>query len=141
MINKFLIKLSDTKEESAELGILTSIRENKRFIFNLFIKENYDSKTFEKNIESAVMTLREAIEGMKVKTLSLSSEGNGFDELPWAMIKNIFPTHFRKGWYEITVYTGEVEIPDENNRKLIIHECHDSTVVFNCLIIFVCSFY
>ena len=119
LINKLLIKLSDTKEESAELGMVISIRENKRFIFNLSIKENYDSKTFAKNIESAVITLREAMEGMKVKTLSLSREGNGFDKMPWTIIENIFRTHFGKGGYEITVCTGEVEIPDENNRIVI----------------------
>ena len=116
LINKLLIKLSDTKEASAELGMLTSIRENKRFIFNLFIKENYDSKTFAKNIESAVITLREAMEGMKVKTLSLSREGNEFDKMPWTIIENIFRTHLGR----VDTKSRSVQVKWKFQMKMIV---------------------
>ena len=123
-----IIKLSDLKEVNAEIGFVTSVMNGKRFVYNLFIKETFDAKLFTKNIETAIITLREAMETPSIKTIiSISREGNGFDKLSWSLIERIFITHFGKGDFEITVCTGEVQIPAEEERLEFIRESHDST--------------
>ena len=97
-------------------------------VYNLYIKEKFNSMVFAKHGETAVIILTEALETMKIKTFSLSREGNGFDKLPCSVIERIFRTHFGKGGYEITVFSGEVEIPEAEKRPAIIRECHDSTI-------------
>ena len=42
LMENSLIKLSDIREENAEVGLVTSVK--KRLIFNLFVKETCDAK-------------------------------------------------------------------------------------------------
>ena len=128
LLDNSIIRLSELKDPQAVIGYVTSIPHARRLVYNLYIKQKFDSKVFAKNIEIAVITLREALELTKTKSFSLSREGNGFDKLPWTIIERIFRTHFGKGGYEITVCTGEVETPEVEKRIEIIRECHDSTV-------------
>ena len=123
-----IIKISDLKEINAELGYVSSTIHEKHFVYNLFIKETFDAKVFAKNIEKAVSTLREAMEAASIKSISISREGNGFDKMSWSIIERIFRTHFGKGDFKITVCTGEIQIPSEEQRLQIIRESHDSTV-------------
>ena len=48
--------------------------------------------------------------------------------MSWSVIERIFRTHFGKGNFEITVCTGEVQVPAKEQRLEIIRESHDSTV-------------
>ena len=48
-----LIKLSDIREENADVGLITSVKNKKHLIFNLFVIETYDAKQFAKNVELA----------------------------------------------------------------------------------------
>ena len=123
-----IINISYLKDPQAEIGYVTSYSQAGRLIYNLYIKEKFDSKVYAKNIELAVITLKEVLESAKQKSFSISREGNGFDKFPWSIIEKIFRTHFGKGGYQITVGTGEVEIPEVEKRSEIIRECHDSTV-------------
>ena len=128
LMDNALIKLSDLNDAKAELGTVSLLKHRKIAIFNLFIKETFNSKVYAKNIETAVVTLKGAMDSMELKTVSLSREGNGFDKMPWSVIESIFKTHFGKGGYVITVCTGEVTIRAPEIRLEIIRECHDSTV-------------
>ena len=123
-----IIKISDLKEINAELGYVSSTMHGKHFVYNLFIKETFDAKVFAKNIEKAISTLREAMEAASIESISISREGNGFDKMSWSIIERIFRTHFGKGNFKITVCSGEVQIPAEEQRSEIIRESHDSTV-------------
>ena len=128
LMENSLITLSDIREVNPELGTVTSVKQNKRFIFNLFIKETYDSKIFAKNIELAVSTLQGAMESMNLKTISVSRIGNGLDNVPWNVIEKIFRTYFSDGSFEICICNGKVITPPEVDRLRIIEECHDSTM-------------
>jgi hypothetical protein len=128
LLENSIIKLSDLKDPQAVIGYVTSKPYGGRRVYNLYVKEKFDSKIFARNIETAVITLKEALELTKTKTFSLSQQGNGFDKLPWSIIERIFRTHFGHRGYEITVCTGEVQIPEVEKRPEIIKECHDSTV-------------
>lgn len=128
LVNNSLVNPSYLKDPDAEVGYVTSFSNAGRMIYNLYIKEKFDSKVFAKNIENAVNTLREALESTKNNSFSISREGNGFDKFPWAVIEKMFRTHFGKGGFRITVCTGEIEIPEVEKRADIIRECHDSTV-------------
>ena len=123
-----IIKISDLKEINAELGYVSSTMHGKYFVYNLFIKETFDAKVFAKNIEKAISKLREAMEAAIIKSISISREGNGFDKMSWSIIERIFRTHFGKSDFKITVGTGKVQIPAEEQRLEIIRESHDSTV-------------
>ena len=128
LMDNSLIKLSDIRETNPELGLVTSVKENKRFIFNLFVKETYDAKVYAKNIELAISTLREAMESMNLKSISVSRKGNGLDSVPWNVIEQIIRTYFNNGGFEICICNGEVITPNEKDRLRIIQECHDSTM-------------
>ena len=127
-MNQSLLKLSDLKIEKSELGQVISLRNKKRLIFNIFVKENFDDKIYTKNIETTIETLKDAMDQLKLKTFSMSREGNGFDKLPWNTLESIFKVYFGKGDYIITICSGEIEIPPENERVQIIKESHDSNV-------------
>ena len=128
LIDHSILKLSDLNKEKVEVGQVISLRHGKRLIFNLFVKEKFDDIIFATNIESAVATLKSAMMDLKLKTISISRRGNGFDRFPWATIELIFRTYFGKGDYSITVCTGEVTIPPVDQRLQIIKESHDSAV-------------
>ena len=114
-----IIKISNLKEINAELGYVSSTMHGKYFVYNLFIKETFDPKVFAKNIEKAISTLREAMQAASIKSISISREGNGFDKMSWFIIERIFRTYFGKGDFKITVCTGEVQIPAEEQRSEI----------------------
>ena len=68
------------------------------------------------------------MEAASIKPITISRKGNGFDKMSWSIIERIFRTYFGKGNFKITVCTGEVQIPAEEQRSEIIQESHDSTV-------------
>ena len=82
MIDNLWIEPSDIRKVNAQVGLVTSVKDKKRLIFNLLVKGTDDSKRFVKNLESAVLTLREAVETMSLKTFSVSRRGNWLDSIP-----------------------------------------------------------
>ena len=43
LIDNLSIKPSDIREENAQIGLVTSVKDKKRLILNLFVKETYDA--------------------------------------------------------------------------------------------------
>lgn len=80
LVDNCIIKPSYLKDPEAysKAGLL---------VYNLYIKEKFDSKVFSKNKEAAVNTLREALESRQHNSLSIFREGNGFDKLPWSVME------------------------------------------------------
>lgn len=120
--------LLNLEKTPVNIGQVLSIGGKDNRIFNLFIKETFNSKLYLQDLEAAVETLKEALNNEEErKTFSMAREGNGFDKTPWNLIERVFRTVFAGENYKITICTGEIEIPRED-RLIIIEECHDSTV-------------
>ena len=89
------------------------------------MKKKFGDKIYLKNIETCFDTLKMALEKIKYQTFSIACEGNGFDKFPWNWIEKSLRSLFGIGDYRITVCTGEVIIPPEENRIKILEENHD----------------
>ena len=120
--------VSDLKNEKPELGQVIVTKCGKRYTFHLFTTERFDQNTNFKDFELTIDTLKQAMQNLGVRTFSIAKHGNGLTTIPWNQIETLFKTHFGKGDYQITACTGEIRIPSESERPVILAEKHDSTV-------------
>ena len=123
-----MFRVNDLKNEKPDLGQVIVTKNDKRYIFHIFAKQRFDESVNFKDFELAIDTLKQATENLNVKTFSIAKDGNGLTSIPWNQIESVFKNYFGKGDYQITVCTGEVRIPDESERLIILAEGHDSTI-------------
>ena len=128
LIEQSLININDLKDENSQVGQIFSVMIGKYEIFHLFIKKKFNDKFYTKNFESVMQTLLIGLKQKAYISFSMARDGNGFDKISWELIKQILRTIFGRGEYQITICTGEIEIPKKEIRKRIIEENDDSTL-------------
>ena len=95
-------------------------------IFNVIVKQTFDSKPYLADIVSSLWALKYAMDELKVESVNVSRVGNGLNQISWSTIEEEFRKIFSQRNYKITVCCGQIEIPPETNREEIIHEYHCS---------------
>ena len=127
--NKF--KYDDLKSESPEslqLGNVIVYKYEEHCVFNLIIKETFDSKPYAVHISNALIGLKHAMDELKINHASISRVGNGIHQISWSFIEEELRNIFGQGNYKITICYGEIEVPPETDRLKIIEEYHSSAV-------------
>ena len=85
LINQNRFNYDDLKREMKEniqLGDVIVYKYDHQCVFNLIIKETFDSKPYIKYITDASMGLKLAMDELKYKTVSISRIGNGLIQIP-----------------------------------------------------------
>ena len=112
--------------ENLEVGNVLVIKYEDNYVFNLIVKQSFDSKPYHKDIIAALWALKYAMEELKIESISVSRVGNGLNQVSWPTIEKEFRELFGQENYKITVCYGEIETPAEEDRGRIISEYHSS---------------
>ena len=110
------------------MGNVFVIKYEDNYVFNLIVKQSFDSKPYHKDIIAALWALKYAMEELKIESISVSRVGNGLNQISWPTIEKEFRELFGQGNYKITVCYGEIETPAEKDRERIISEYHSSVI-------------
>ena len=112
--------------DNLQVGNVIVIKYEHCCIFNVILKQTFDSKPYLADIVSSLWALKYAMDELKVESVSVSRVGNGLNKISWSTIEDEFRKIFGQRNYKITVCYGKIEIPPETNREEIIHEYHCS---------------
>ena len=118
--------IQNENPENLEVGNVLVIKYEDNYVFNLIVKQSFDSKPYHKDIIAALWAFKYAMEELKIESISVSRVGNGLNQIFWPTIEKEFRELFGQGNYKITVCYGEIETPAEEDRKRIISEYHSS---------------
>ena len=129
LIEENRLKYDDLQKENPEnlqVGNVIVIKYENHCVFNVIIKQNFDSKPHLIDIVAALWALKHAMDELKIESISVSRVGNGLNQISWVSIEDEFRKLFGQGNYQITICYGEIEIPPETDRDKLIREYHSS---------------
>ena len=118
--------LLNENPENLQIKNVIVIKHENYCIFYLIIKQTFDSKPYLQDIIASIHGLKVAMDSLKIKTVSISRIGNGFNQISWPTVESELRAVFGGGDYTITVCYGEIEIPSESDWIKIIRENHCS---------------
>ena len=121
------LNIDTFKSLKLEIGaVVESGLNNGRFLYTLFSKEKYDDPLSLNIILKTLRGLYNTLIKKKIKSISIAKCDSVLKNLPWIIIEKNLATYW-KG-VDLTICTGEVLIPKEEEKLRIISEAHDSAV-------------
>lgn len=125
--SKFSVR--EITNNAEEPGTVIASRWNDHFIFHLIIKRTSDDCIDPKDIENAVLSLRNLLTHLQVKTVSIPQrKNNGLSNVEWSLFVKNIKQHFPNDGCTFTFCLGDIRFPPERERPNIIREYHESVV-------------
>ena len=131
LIKQNRLKYEDLQKEDTEnlqVGNVIVIKYENHCVFNIIIKQSFDSKPYLVDIVAALWALKHAMDELKIESVSISRTGNGLNQISWSSIEDELRKLFGQANYKLTICYGEVETPPETDRENIIREHHCSVM-------------
>ena len=117
------------KAEEPNLDSVIAIKlDNGTYILNLFVKEHHDEKTKIKSALNSISILATAMEALELKSVRVPKFGDFLSEIPWATAEFALRKVAAEKDFEVTVCTGDVIVPKDQDILGIIIEFHESSV-------------
>ncbi|KAJ8677497.1 hypothetical protein QAD02_013284 [Eretmocerus hayati] len=107
-------------------AVVCTAQESRKNIYTLFLKEKYDDPPSASRFIFYLGQLKCALLKAGLKSLSLAKNGDGLETLNWDSVEQALKLTWAQEDIQLTLCTGEITVPNVEDRLGIIRECHDS---------------
>lgn len=125
-------KYMDFDAIKSEEPILDSViaikQENGTYILNVFVKQFCNDKTKIKDVLNAIDVLGSAMEALELKSIRVPKFGDFLTDIPWSTAEIALRKVSSERDFAVTVCTGDVIIPRDQDVLGIIIEAHESAL-------------